>query len=161
MFMMRPHRLRQRGDTIVEVMVVLAVLGLALSITYATATRSLMNARQAQETAEASSILQLQVEGLRNLSAVPRPAPASKDIYIAAPFCIQNTGSAFQVVTPLPSPSTPCSGNSLYTISIIYCAVGGGSCPIGSYDTFIATATWPDVIGQGTDQVTLTYRAHQ
>ena len=39
----------QRGDTIIEVLIVLAVLGLAIGITYATANRSILNARQAQE----------------------------------------------------------------------------------------------------------------
>ncbi len=38
----RRQALRQRGDTIVEVMIVLAVLGLAIGIAYSTASRSLL-----------------------------------------------------------------------------------------------------------------------
>lgn len=60
-------KLRQRGDTIVEVLIVLAVLGLAMSISYATATRSLLQAREAQENGVATVLLQSQIERLRTL----------------------------------------------------------------------------------------------
>ncbi len=54
----------QRGDTIIEVMIVLAVLGLAIGIAYSTANRSLLNARQAQENSQATAAAQAQVEQL-------------------------------------------------------------------------------------------------
>jgi prepilin-type N-terminal cleavage/methylation domain-containing protein len=56
---------RQRGDTIVEVMIVLAVLGLAFAISYATANRGVLQARNAEEHSEALGILDGQVEELR------------------------------------------------------------------------------------------------
>lgn len=54
-----------RGDTIVEVMIVLAVLGLAFAISYATANRGVLQARNAEEHSEALGILDGQVEELR------------------------------------------------------------------------------------------------
>ena len=67
------------GDTIVEVMIVLAVLGLAFAISYATANHGLIQARNAEEHSEALGLLDSQVELLRaafsqNISAVNAPS---------------------------------------------------------------------------------------
>ena len=59
------RKLNQAGDTIVEVMIVLAVLGLAIGIAYAAANRSLENARQAQENAEAVQLATTEYEPKR------------------------------------------------------------------------------------------------
>ncbi len=65
------------GDTIVEVLVVLAVLSLAFAISYATANHALVQSRNAEEHSEALGLLNTQVELLRaaythNISTVPR-----------------------------------------------------------------------------------------
>src|ERR1019366_6517837 len=67
------------GDTIVEVMIVLAVLSLAFAITYATANHGLIQSRNAEEHSEALGLLDSQVELLRaafsqNISAVNAPS---------------------------------------------------------------------------------------
>lgn len=85
-------KFNQRGDTIIEVMIVLAVLGLALSISYATANRSLLNTRQAQENSEATSLVQSQVEALRYIAR----DTGSNVFTTLAPFCVN---SSFQVKT--------------------------------------------------------------
>lgn len=135
----------QRGDTIIEVMVALAVLGLALSISYATAHRSLLNIRQAQENSIASSLVQSQVEAVRVLSnAGP---PGSNNLYNpGASFCMYN--GAYE---PLPSPN--CTFDSLYQIEITH--------PNGDKNSFMVTAQWPDVLNEGTDVVTMNYKLYQ
>ncbi len=85
----RVRSLTQRGDTIVEVMVVLAVLGLAMGISYATANRSLKNTRQAQENSEATALVKAQIEQLRSLASTEQPGT---DNYI---FINQSAQSAF------------------------------------------------------------------
>ncbi|HXR50449.1 MAG TPA: type II secretion system protein [Verrucomicrobiae bacterium] len=157
-------RTSEKGDTIVEVLIVLAVLGLAISICYATANRSLLDARQAQENAVASELVQSQIEGLRVTmpSAVPGTAPM-----IAGQFCVVLNGGSY-VVKPYISPTPPdpsCAlpfASSSSSISVIYCGtlVRNANCGILSDDTFVVTATWPDVIGGGNDTVSQVYKVH-
>ena len=78
------HRLlslRQSGDTIVEVLIVLAVLGLAIGISYSTATKSLLATRQAQENTQATQLLQGQIERLYALSANASTVPDNQNIF--------------------------------------------------------------------------------
>lgn len=70
-------RLNLRGDTIVEVMMVLAVLGLSFAISYATANRGLIQSRNAQEHSEALSILNSQIERMRTAVAAGTFNPAT------------------------------------------------------------------------------------
>lgn len=64
-YLKKLYNLNSRGDTIVEVMIVLAVLSLAFSVTTATATRSLSSSHTAQEHSQAQSLLDQQLELLR------------------------------------------------------------------------------------------------
>jgi prepilin-type N-terminal cleavage/methylation domain-containing protein len=133
-----------RGDTIVEVMMVLAVLGLAISISYATANRSLLDARQAQENAQATALAQSQIEALRTLT----PATNTPTIFQAGPYCIS---PSYTVIT-----GSSCNRGSIpYSIAVSWTT----SPSTGS--TFTITVTWPDVEGQGNDTVTLVYRLYQ
>lgn len=140
--------LKQTGDTIVEVMIVLTVLGLALSISYATANRSLLNARQAQEDSEATQLAQGQVEALRTMTGYI--STDSNYIFRPGTFCI--TDYPFTVV-PYTGSSTPaqCLRNNLYNVAIIF---DSGS------SNFKVEVSWPDVDGEGTDIVTLIYKLY-
>jgi type II secretory pathway pseudopilin PulG len=153
------------GDTIVEVMIVLAVLGLAISIAYATANRSLLNARQAQETSTATELVQSQVEILRSM-APNLATDATHYVYQTTLFCIDSSSTIQAGFTgtnvydysiypnpPLPAPQQPCVDNNLYHISI--------SWDNATDDTFTVKAIWDDVLGEGQDSVTLIYRVHQ
>lgn len=140
--MLKRLRFRERGDTIVEVMVVLAVLGLAISISYATANRSLLNARQAQENAQATALAQSQIESLRTLTA----ASTTPTIFQAGPYCV-TSGAVV--------PGSCTTGSIPYTMRVNWVA----SALTGS--TFTITVIWPDVEGQGNDTVTLVYRLYQ
>lgn len=62
-------RLSQRGDTIVEVLIVLSVLGLAFGISSATANRSLQQSRNAEEHSQAMGVLSSQIEMVRKALA--------------------------------------------------------------------------------------------
>ncbi len=143
--------LDSRGDTIVEVMIVLAVLSLAISISYATADRSLLNARQAQENSIATELAQGQVEELQALGcASGDPACDSTDpanpsyqlFHQAGPFCLDAS---------YPPPKPPCFIDSLYHVQITY--LGGA---VGQPSTFEVLVTWDDVL-EGKDTVTQDY----
>lgn len=62
-------RLNQAGDTIVEVLLVTAVLGLVLAGSYAIASRSLKGMRQAQERGEALKLAEGQIESIKTAVA--------------------------------------------------------------------------------------------
>ena len=143
------------GDTIVEVMVVLTILGLAISIAYATANRSLLNARQAQENSRASALAQSQLEQIRGNAAIKDPADPHY-IFRTTPFCIDNSGNMVLIpATPFPPACQYDSG--LYSITGTYYAIDTVNI---KKDTFVVVVTWDDVLGQGRDSVTLSSRIH-
>ncbi len=149
----RKLRLAERGDTIIEVMVVLAVLGLAISISYATANTSLLAAREAEESSEATQMLQSQAESLTYLAPFG-PPPALNSIFLAAgqQFCI----SAGVTVKPFPGVDSyppECIQKGLFKIAVTYQKTAD--------DTFTLTAIWDDVTGQGQAKAKLVYRVHQ
>jgi type II secretory pathway pseudopilin PulG len=153
-------RLNSKGDTIVEVMIVLTILGLAIGISYATANSSLKDISQAEEHAQATELAQSQIEGLRTLLA-----PGSPNIFITGPFCLVPSGSTYAIAPTSPTlwpggtyPSgCQMSGNTPYTIKVSDLSVANPALPP---DTFEIIIQWPDIHGQGTDTVTLGYQLH-
>lgn len=140
--MLRIKRLNDTGDTIVEVMIVLAILGLAIGIAYATAHRSLLNARQAQESSQATEVVQSQAEALHTM--VDDPA-----VYTTPSFCLVPSGTTYAVQT---NPGSCNFGEaSRYNVTI----TKAGS------NTFSIVAQWPDILGEGTDKATIIYRMYQ
>ncbi len=139
-----------RGDTIVEVLIVLAVLGLAIGVSYATANSSLQTTRAAQEDSQATELLQSQLEAMRSLASTD----AANIFQSGSAFCIN---SAFTTVvdTSLVSPAPACVQDNLYTVNINY--VNNAVTP----DTFTLVATWPDIHGSVQDSETMVYRMHQ
>lgn len=152
--------LKNRGDTIVEVIIVLAVLSLAVTISYTTANRSLLGARQAQENAKATQLLHAQLEALRYLAPSGAAAGSPTDVFQAGPFCITTTGGTYQVAKPappLPSPSASCHAvDTYYDISITY-----QNNPPDYPDTFTLSVSWEDVSGDGQNSVKMNYRVHK
>jgi prepilin-type N-terminal cleavage/methylation domain-containing protein len=154
----RPRTLDRRGDTIVEVLVVLAVLGLAIGISFATANRSLLATRAAQENSQATSYLQSQVEELRYLA----PASSGQNIFqngkffcidIATNTVITGFTGAFTQASLTNYANYPANCvQSFYHYSIAYSPTD---------DTFTLRAYWDDVQGQGQDTATINYRVHQ
>lgn len=148
--------LTRRGDTIVEVMVVLAVLGLAIGISYATANRSLLDTRQSQENSEAAELVQTQLEELRLMTK-----DTVYNIFQSGPYCINPDPS---VAVPNPPYKIDTGSNCSYgsyptTVAICYDDTACNASATTS--TFTVTATWPDVAGQGYDTATLTYRLYK
>ena len=147
--------LNKKGDTIVEVMIVLAVLGMALTISYVTASRALSNIRAAQESSTATKMLQTQVEKLRLLGPISNASVPATNIFRATDFCIDNTGQV--------KDSTDVSCNDIsgqYDMNISYCDLSTNTVCAGlsGQSTFIARISWRNVRGQGTDTATMLYR---
>lgn len=152
-------RLNRRGDTLIEVMIVLAVLGLALSISYATANRALLNTRQAQETADATRLAETQIERLRAVSPYAFTLPDT-NIYGrgASSFCLALISGNVRVFA---SSHTNCSSlnrsgvnsaDGFYNIEVVE--------KPAKLNDFTISVTWPNVRGDGNDNVTMSYRIY-
>jgi type II secretory pathway pseudopilin PulG len=164
------ERIREGGDTIVEVMVVLAILGLAIGISFATANRSLLDTNQAEENSQATDYAESQVEDLRYLaptssSANPSQDPGSNIFNPSTTFCITSPTAT----TPITTTVASCVfGAQKYQVLIYNCDrysaddADNNPCAGASAasDTFIIVATWPNILGQGSDSATLSYRVH-
>lgn len=95
-----------RGDTIVEVLIASAVIGLMLTGSYITINSSLKNSRQAREHSEALKIAESQIEGLRSMAG-------DTALFTGAPqyFCIYLDGTNTPVRQAITSPATYSRGN--------------------------------------------------
>jgi type II secretory pathway pseudopilin PulG len=160
------QKLNNTGDTIVEVLIVLAVLGLALSISYATANRGLQQSRNAQEHSEALGIINSQIELLRS-AFVKQSGSAVETQGSSGPFCLSPPAGSV-IITPLANSGPdkfnenlatdklgntttypgPCIQNTLYSSSI----VGRGN---GVYDFRVR---WEGLGKLGRQQEELTYK---
>jgi prepilin-type N-terminal cleavage/methylation domain-containing protein len=87
---------KQRGDTLIEVMIALAIIGSVIAISYATASRALRTGRAAQERTEALKLVEGQIETLKAAAAVPTtkvfgtPSPSVTD----PSFCVDSTSAS-------------------------------------------------------------------
>jgi type II secretory pathway pseudopilin PulG len=143
----------QVGDTIIEVLIVLAVLGFAFTTASVTAGRGLHQSRNAQEHSQALGILNTQMELLRRVSAKQTPAtpdaqrlPTDNTV-----FCINAT------TTQLAAALTDCerrNGDINYVPTIQYV----GSPPTGFYRFTVA---WDGIGSLGRQTEVMNYRVHQ
>ncbi len=78
----------QAGDTILEVLIAMAVVSLTLSTSFASANRSLSNSRQSQERVIALKLAETQIEMVKNL-VITDPA----QVFDATPYCFELSGA--------------------------------------------------------------------
>lgn len=152
--MRRLHELRQRGDTIVEVLIAIAVVSMILGGAYVTTHRSLLATRAAEERGNALKLAESQVEQLKGL------AKSDPDLIFGAgtpmPFCIPTSTG-----TPVTASSANCQVNAAgaaTTVQPIYSlSISRGS----DGNTFTVTNTWTNAAGKITDSLRLIYRVYE
>ena len=140
------HRIirKQAGDTIVEVIIAIAVISTVLAGAFIVTSQSTRGVRDSEEHAQALQYLQGQVELLRAAASRSGGLPAT----LSTPLCLAN-GQYYQ-----PVDATACTMRNLYALSIVSpssTAVANGT------TTFNFTASWPALSG-GTDTVGLSYK---
>ncbi len=141
-----------RGDTMVEVLISIAVVSLILSGAYVTTNRSLQATRGAQERAIALKLAESQIERIKGLMATPAGAAALQGM--VTPFCILPTtgqpAAVSGIVCDFASSGTASNtAEPIFHISIVRNA-----------NDFTLTATWIDVGGRNNDSLTLRYRVY-
>lgn len=126
----RKQSVNQRGDTIIEVLIAVAIVSLVLTAAYALTNKNVAATQEVQEQAYAQKMVEQQVELLR--SSAP---PAQKG-------CYKTTDGTFAVAaTPAPNPD-PCAvthGGATYHMLI--------TPPSGSSSTYTVKADWDTVTG--------------
>ncbi len=157
-FKLKP--LNTRGDTIVEVMIVLAVLGFAFATSTSIATRSLNQSRTSEEHSQALGMLNTQVELLR------AAATAGGDVFRdGEPFCISTAGAPVyfasgyaipedrntDVFANYPAPDCG-SVNVFYNQSITYDSTTGN---------YVLRVRWDGVSDLGKQQEVTSYRTYK
>ncbi|GAC1390684.1 MAG: hypothetical protein NVSMB46_00980 [Candidatus Saccharimonadales bacterium] len=120
-------KLRQTGDTIVEVLIAMAVISFALGATYVTANRSLQSTQQAQERSQATKIAESQAELLNTISVLKPGQPGYIDIYQNS-YCISGTYPNFSANTiPPAGPTGSLALDSLNEYGPASCTFSNGS----------------------------------
>ena len=138
-------QLHQRGDTIVEVLFALIVIGIILTGGYSVVTRSILDEQDAQEHSYALGLVQSQIEQLRGY-VLSNPTAT-------LPFA--TTAGCMITSSPYISSSSctqPLNATENYTVSVRLNT---------SDNVYNVTATWPSLIlntGSNEDSITIPYR---
>lgn len=142
--------LRERGDTIVEVLVAIAVITFVMGGAFVMTNHSLQGTRDAQERVNAVKLTESQVEQIKNLVST---SPTS--IFgagVPASYCITSAGAVVN------------STNAACTVGVSGAATTGQPAfhlaITRATNTFTVTNTWTSVRGNTTNTVQMKYRAY-
>ena len=149
-------RIRERGDTLVEVLIAIAIVSLILGGAYATTNRSLQATRAAQERSVALKFAEGQIEQIKGI--VTDPGRSSTIMGGTAPtqFCLSSAGA---VLSDNPTNAAcnfnatggaPSAGQVSFHIHVVRAT-----------NTFTLTETWTNVSGRNTERLQLIYRVYQ
>ncbi len=142
---------QQRGDTIIEVLLAMSVIGVVLGSAFGIANRSVATGRDAQERSEALKIAETQLELLK----VYYPLEPSIAVRSSA-FCIDESKPGGQITANASSSScqdkNPSGGSGFYSVSI--------EPPANDSAPYAVSVTWPRINTSSNEpgNVTLLYR---
>jgi|SRR5665647_870839 len=129
------HRLLERGDTIVEVMVAIMVISSVLVSGFVLTNKTTRGVRDSEEHAQAAQLLQGQLERLRGV------APSTSYAVLPAYFCFKYDGS----LTTLTGPTDyGCNMSTFYSFVV---AKGASPSLPGDTTKFVLKAQWDGVTG--------------
>lgn len=135
----------QRGDTIIEVLISIAIIALALAISYSLANRSLRTGLSANARTEAAAIAQGQLELLKNARYTASDLSAFNSSYkTSTPFCMNPNGNG-------KATSSQCLSGG-YTTTITY---------QNATNSFLLTTQWDSFNADspgGRDRLVVYYR---
>jgi prepilin-type N-terminal cleavage/methylation domain-containing protein len=148
---------KQRGDTIIEVLIAIAVAASVLGIVFATSARNLRAIRDIQERSEATRLIQGQIEALRYLySTSPSTMPVA-----GAVFCMNGPLPVSGFTGSVPNPTLLSEDFSKYppgcktTDKLYNYAIVGDA--TGTYKFY---ARWDSLTPSGRDQIIMAYKVN-
>lgn len=100
---MKPKTTSERGDTIIEVLFAMAIIGVVLAAAYAVASKNLRVSQLAKERVQATAVAIGQLDQLKSLDTPEEDA----DVASGNPFCIDITQADYIISgSPLPAACT-------------------------------------------------------
>lgn len=150
-FSMRGRQLAERGDTLIEVLLAIAVVSVVLTGAYITTNHSLQDTRAAQERGDALKVVETQLEELRSLAGTTNSPVFTQ----TGQFCIYNTTTIYPATAAqcaVNASGIATSGQPAYHIAISENT---------STNTFTISDWWYNVTGGYKDQMQLEYRLYQ
>lgn len=139
----------ETGDTIIEVLIAIAVVSSVLAITYATMNRNLLLTRASQERTEAAKLAQGQIESLRQYGAAVAPSGS---------FCFKSDGSVENVATGSPTVALSDDDWANYTDQCTVDELYHLAVTTEDSKTFKLYVRWDRVTGKSRDEVRMVYR---
>jgi type II secretory pathway pseudopilin PulG len=135
-------RSNQKGDTIVEVLLAIAVVSSVLGGAFVSANRSLRGTQVSQERGEALKLVEGQLERLKAAASDPDPTISGAVFGATGDFCLSDT---LAVTT-----GGACLQGGRYQLAIRRTG-----------ENFTASAWWDKFGAGGQEVVNIVYRAHQ
>lgn len=159
----KPRPLNQRGDTIVEVLISIAIVSMILGGAYVMTNRSLQATRGSQERSNALKVVEAQLETLKSVAGGANTNTVMGAIGVPAEFCIVPTTLAVSSAATANNCRFDVLGNAytgnsqpIYKITISRTPIAGGE----GY-TFTIKNTWDSIISKNTEQTTMSYRIYK
>jgi prepilin-type N-terminal cleavage/methylation domain-containing protein len=151
------NSMRERGDTLVEVMIAIVIVATVIGGAYVVSNRSLQSTRGAQERSSALKLAEAQLEQLKNQVT----ADSTKIFGAGVPlnFCLTSdatgthvydfTQASQKVNCVVDTNGAPTTAEPKYTINIVRTG-----------NNFKLNESWVDISGKFTDSLQLSYRAY-
>lgn len=151
---------RQAGDTIIEVLLCIAVVSTVLGGAYVTVRRGLDNSRQAQERSEGLKHVETQLEQLR-IAVETNPSVVFAGTTATNDFCLDSSNTPI-IARSAPPPQAPPLDSDNFDAYVPACKFAGAGDGYNmsitrSGNDFIARTRW-NREGGGRDEVQIRYR---
>lgn len=148
---LRLRKLAERGDTIVEVLISIAVISMILGGAYVTTNKSLQGTRAAQERSDALKLTESQLEAMKALAGTDNGGGLFANGL--GDFCVYNQAiiAATSANCKVNAKGSPTTAQPAYTLKVTRT----------NTNTFTVRATWAAIERSGTDSLDMTYRIYQ
>lgn len=149
MHISRLQRLAQRGDTLVEVMIAIAVVSLVLGGAFVATNRNLQQTRSAQERGNAQKLVESQIEQIKNLASTNPNAIFGTGL--PANYCISSAGAVVasnNAACAVDATGQATSAEPVYRLTVTR-----------NGNTFTVQNIWSSVTG-GSNTVEMKYRVY-
>ncbi len=163
---MRRNKRNSAGDTIVEVMIAIAVVSALMASAFVVVSRTTQNVRQTEEHGEALKLLEGQIEQLKTV-AVTKPTDVFSRPTVEHPkkaFCVKEGTIKDITSDSLPATTDAAYGSCIDCSSHDECLSDTVVYRFGMVETspniFTGTVTWDGARG-GQDKVEIAYKVFQ
>lgn len=155
------NHLTSTGDTIVEVMIAMAVASTVLALSFSTMSRNLYNLQDTQERSAAVKLIQGQIEAVRNLYNAG--ASSFTSLATNTAFCVYDNGQSVQTGFQNNAPDGQALQTDSWSNYPANCAQGSGNL----YHIGVSTSDkslykfyvrWDQIGSKTRDQVMMVYK---